>query len=584
MRERYGGPPERSVAEKALAAPINLLSFIYSRIYIPGHSNGLKDCAKFLGFEWSIPNASGALAVVWRSEWEATRDDRTKQTLIHYNAEDCEALQRLTEYTCGLLTPVTESSGDVALRTVNIDALPVHPRFKFQATQFQLPEFEAINRSAYWDYQREKIFVRSSNRLKRIVARTQNRARIKPRANKIVSWPAPGGCPTCGRTRIYKHRKDSKTVLDVKFGRHGIKRWITKYLFYRYRCPACGAVFHNRDREWASEKFGPNVRAFSVYANISLRMPQQQVGVFLNEVLGCDLPRSATNKFKGFVAKCYEDTYEQLIRKTVTGYLVHADETKVNLHHSAGYVWALTNLEEVVYLYTPSREGDLIHSLLGDFKGVLVSDFYAAYDSLDCAQQKCLIHLIRDLNEDLMTEPFNEETKGLAAEFAGLLKGIIATVDRFGLKARFLRAHKASVDRFFRRLGQQPFQTEIARKCKARLEKNRSRLFTFLDYDGVPWNNNNAEHAIKAIALLRRDFSGLSTEKGIREYSILLSICETCKCKRVSFLEFLRSGERDIDVFAESKWGYARRADASVARLDRPLSATACRQKKRRLN
>lgn len=125
----------------------------------------------------------------------------------------------------------------------------------------------------------------------------------------------------------------------------------------------------------------------------------------------------------------------------------------------------------------------------------------------------------------------------------------------------------------------QTFQTEIARKCKARLEKNRSRLFTFLDYDGVPWNNNNAEHAIKAIALLRRDFSGLSTEKGIREYSILLSICETCKCKGVSFLEFLQSGERDIDVFAEFKWGHARRADASVARLERPLTATACRQK-----
>ena len=95
-------------------------------------------------------------------------------------------------------------------------------------------------------------------------------------------------------------------------------------------------------------------------------------------------------------------------------------------------------------------------------------------------------------------------------------------------------------------------------KCKARLEKNRSRLFTFLDFDGVPWNNNNAEHAIKAIALLRRDFSGLSTEKGIREYSILLSICETCKCKGVSFLEFLRSGENDIDAFAESKWGSRR--------------------------
>jgi hypothetical protein len=42
---------------------------------------------------------------------------------------------------------------------------------------------------------------------------------------------------------------------------------------------------------------------------------------------------------------------------------------------------------------------------------------------------------------------------------------------------------------------------------------------------------------------------GVSTEKGIREYLTLLSICETCQYKGVSFLDFLRSGEKDIDVF-----------------------------------
>ena len=69
----------------------------------------------------------------------------------------------------------------------------------------------------------------------------------------------------------------------------------------------------------------------------------------------------------------------------------------------------------LLYVYAASREGDLVHSLLKDFKGVLVSDFYAAYNSMNCPQQKCLIHLIRDLNDDLMKEPFNEEMKGLVS-------------------------------------------------------------------------------------------------------------------------------------------------------------------------
>jgi hypothetical protein len=65
----------------------------------------------------------------------------------------------------------------------------------------------------------------------------------------------------------------------------------------------------------------------------------------------------------------------------------------------------------------------------------------------------------------------------------------------------------------------------------------------------MPWNNNNAEHAIKAFAQLRHMIEGTTTEKGIHEYLVLLSICETCKFKNVNFLDFLRSGIKDIDKF-----------------------------------
>jgi plasmid stabilization system protein ParE len=54
-----------------------------------------------------------------------------------------------------------------------------------------------------------------------------------------------------------------------------------------------------------------------------------------------------------------------------------------------------------------------------------------------------------------------------------------------------------------------------ASKWEARLRKDREKLFTFLSHDGVPWNNNNAEHAIKAFARIRRAIEGLSTPKGI---------------------------------------------------------------------
>jgi hypothetical protein len=107
------------------------------------------------------------------------------------------------------------------------------------------------------------------------------------------------------------------------------------------------------------------------------------------------------------------------------------------------------------------------------------------------------------------------------------------------------------------------YQSQAALKCKERFEKNRHKLFTFLNYDGVPWNNNNAEHAIKAFARLRRAIEGLSTPKGIEDYLILLSVCQSCKYMGVDFLDFLRSGEKDIHAFAESRHGRKRRTQTS---------------------
>ena len=156
---------------------------------------------------------------------------------------------------------------------------------------------------------------------------------------------------------------------------------------------------------------------------------------------------------------------------------------------------------------------------------------------------------MRDVNDDLCKQPFNEEMKGIAERFARVVRPMIETVDRFGLKAHYLRKYKRSVDQFYDVLSKQNFQTEVAAGYKRRFEKNRSKLFTFLDHDGVPWNNNNAEHAIKALVRLRNRIGGQSSAKGMRDYLVLLSISQTCKYKGVSFLDFLLSGQMDIDAF-----------------------------------
>jgi hypothetical protein len=96
-------------------------------------------------------------------------------------------------------------------------------------------------------------------------------------------------------------------------------------------------------------------------------------------------------------------------------------------------------------------------------------------------------------------------------------------------------------------------QSEQASKCKQRFEKNREKLFTFLNHDSIPWHNNNAEHAIKAFAQIRDIVRGSFTERTVRNNLVLLSICQTCKCSGMDFFEFLRSGEKDIYAFGKDR-------------------------------
>jgi hypothetical protein len=144
--------------------------------------------------------------------------------------------------------------------------------------------------------------------------------------------------------------------------------------------------------------------------------------------------------------------------------------------------------------------------------------------------------------------------KGLATSFGELLRQIIATVDRFGLQARYLRQHKKDVRRFFKNLETDGTSSNIAEHYRGRLRRHEDSLFTFLDYDGVPWNNNNAEHAIKPFAKYRRLVKRQLHANGLQDYLVLLSIWQTCEYRGISFLDFLLSRERDIDVFCQRVW------------------------------
>jgi len=440
MKERYHDVVEHpAFLDQLMKESVNVLSVIYAQIYFPTYANGLKEIAKYLGFHWSESNASGLHTLMWRWEWECSKDTRLQQKLVTYNAEDCEALERVTTAVAHLCQGPGEAAQAIENTIVHVETMKHDNPYHFGRNEFALPEFDAINKAAYWDYQRDKIYIRSSPRLQ-LVARKGAKARPKALpVNKVIHCQPPVCCPRCQATHIRRHRRCSKIVYDVKFDRTGVKRWIVQYCFERYSCHDCEAIFAPPHRPWTRSKFGAGLLAYTIYQVIELHVPQMIVRQSLNQLFHLQLASQVVNRQKSTAAQMYQGTYEGILRTIVEGRLIHADETQVSIEGKRAYVWVFTTLEEVAYYYTETREGDFLHELLREFSGVLVSDFYAAYDAMPCAQQKCLIHLIRDLNTDLLKQPFNLELQGLVRDFALLLKPIIETIDRFGLTAQYLR-------------------------------------------------------------------------------------------------------------------------------------------------
>jgi hypothetical protein len=131
----------------------------------------------------------------------------------------------------------------------------------------------------------------------------------------------------------------------------------------------------------------------------------------LHDIFNLNVDHTNIYRFKANLAKYYESLRNEILTTILQAKVVHIDETPVKLRKTTGYVWVVSSATEVCYIFRDTREGSFLQQLLGTFEGVLVSDFFTAYDSLNCPQQKCLIHLMRDINDDLHRDPYNQEMR-----------------------------------------------------------------------------------------------------------------------------------------------------------------------------
>jgi hypothetical protein len=253
------------------------------------------------------------------------------------------------------------------------------------------------------------------------------------------------------------------------------------------------------------------------------------------------------------LANTYAEAEQILTRRIKENPFIHADETTISIHGQDWYVWIFTDGKHIVFKLTETREATIAYEFLADYDGILISDFYPGYDSVRCTQQKCWVHLIRDMNDDLWNAPFDIEYEAFVLKVRNLILPIMEAVQKYGLKKRTLNKFKVYVERFYEEtIVDQHYKSELATKYQNRFIRYRESLFVFLEHDGIPWHNNTAECAIRHLTVQRK-ISGHFSEDLTHSYLVFLGIMQTCRFQSKSFLRFLFSEEMDIDRFKDSK-------------------------------
>jgi transposase len=359
------------------------------------------------------------------------------------------------------------------------------------------------------------------------------------------------GCPECG-SRLKDIRKHEQYVSDIP----KIQPIITRYVTYSGYCADCRVRVRSRHPEQTSQATGAagvmvGARAKALAADLKHRLGGSygKVSEALNDAFGLQVSRSGWCQADQRLAKTVLPVYQGLIEVVRRSIVVHADETGWRIGTMSAWLWVFTNQEVTVYAIRDNRSSDVVVEILGkEFKGILASDCFVAYDDKRLAawfKQKCLSHLLKDLNE------MEESKTGRAVQFAqdgtAVLRAALA-----------LKAEKANLDPDTFAQRAQALETQLdtliskQRNLKdrdnirfaRRLRKHRPHLLRFLYVDGLDATNNLAERQLRPGVITRKTNGCNRTRGGADAHSILTSILVTCRQHSIPILDYMVSLQR----------------------------------------
>lgn len=230
---------------------------------------------------------------------------------------------------------------------------------------------------------------------------------------------------------------------------------------------------------------------------------------------------------------------EQAIRQAG---VLHADETGWRVNGTTHWLWAFCTEDLAYFRIERRRNAEVVYAVLGEFfDGLLVCDFYAAYNAVETwAKQRCLFHLfaeLRRVDQRNTSIPWRDARRRIQRLFQ----------DAIRLKIRRPELEPSVYQRRKRRLHQRldeliatSFPDKDATRLIKRLANFRGELLTFLDHDDLPPTNNRGEQEMRTPVMTRKVCQHNRSEAGAETHALLLSLFRTAELRGHDPLTFLR--------------------------------------------
>ena len=232
------------------------------------------------------------------------------------------------------------------------------------------------------------------------------------------------------------------------------------------------------------------------------------------------------------MARELEPWYEQIGEEAKRSAHLHADETGWRVNGQTHWLWCFTNPRCCYFMIDPSRGSPaLLKFFTEDFDGVLITDFWKAYEWVNAAErQYCLVHLLREI-ETVDEKNASEEWRAFAKKLKRLIRDGIRLRKRSDQPAKEYPSRVKRIDARLNALADGEYVDADTKRLAKRLSRHRDWLFTFLDYPEVPWENNFVERQIRPAVILRKNSQSNRSERGAATQAVLMSIFRTLELR-----------------------------------------------------